>query len=70
MSNIYRLATKAIFVGIGLAHRHIERVFFFKMLAGGPGVEDALSGLDTFTQDKARIAIAIAGSTMSKTEQY
>ena len=38
-----------------LAHPYIER--FFKKLAGGSDVEDALKRLDTLTQEEARMAI-------------
>jgi predicted transcriptional regulator len=39
-----------------LAHPHIER--FFKKLAGGSDVEDALKRLDGLTREEARMAIA------------
>jgi hypothetical protein len=39
-----------------LAHPHVER--FFKKLAGGSDVEDALKRLDTLTREEARMAIA------------
>jgi predicted transcriptional regulator len=48
--------SKSITIAVSLlAHPYIEK--FFKKLAGGSDVEDALKRLDTLTREEARMAI-------------